>query len=302
MNDVLPAPSDSSPPKPVAVIESDTFCEKCGFNLHTQPVWKDERLDILICRCPECGGHQAAGQQTTVGYSWLSRLALAGALVWMVIFLALVIGTFFGFLGYTVFNYEYLTFNRSEDAQGQALNIGTDANGMRFRIVGSTTQPLGSEPSFIARRFVDWVPVLGVPVPEGWYYRSNKWEWWMGMAFFLLGIWIISAILAAVSWHWRKGLMYLWLLLPLLGTTFFYVVETAQSANRNYLSTNVIPILCLFSALSGMLFMALGLRAGRPLTRLILRAFVPPRARQLFAFLWTCDGLTLKPVTKEEGT
>jgi len=36
-------------------VQTDTFCEGCGYNLHTQAVVREARLGILICRCPECG-------------------------------------------------------------------------------------------------------------------------------------------------------------------------------------------------------------------------------------------------------
>jgi len=32
-------------------LETDLFCQTCGYNLHGQPVSRDERLGILICRC-----------------------------------------------------------------------------------------------------------------------------------------------------------------------------------------------------------------------------------------------------------
>ncbi|MDB5300946.1 MAG: hypothetical protein JWO87_2609, partial [Phycisphaerales bacterium] len=45
----------------ISNIHTDTFCESCGYNLHTQAVVRDERLGLLICRCPECGRWAAAG-------------------------------------------------------------------------------------------------------------------------------------------------------------------------------------------------------------------------------------------------
>ena len=85
---------------PIAVIETDAFCEDCGFNLRTQKVWRDERLAISVCRCPECGRHHAAGMRTTAGSAWARRAALGGLVVWLIVQLAFVVGVFFAFVGF----------------------------------------------------------------------------------------------------------------------------------------------------------------------------------------------------------
>lgn len=85
--------ADSDRLPAVGVIETDVFCGKCGFNLHTQKVWRDERLGIPICRCPECGAIDAAGRNTASSSLWLKRLALVGMILWLAIVLGFIAGT-----------------------------------------------------------------------------------------------------------------------------------------------------------------------------------------------------------------
>lgn len=85
---------------PVARLETDRFCTECGYNLNTQAVWRDERLGILLCRCPECGRHHPAESNVTMAQDWLRRLTSIFATIWMigvVIFLSLVMLVMTGF-------------------------------------------------------------------------------------------------------------------------------------------------------------------------------------------------------------
>src|SRR4029079_18116386 len=94
MTDLLTEPLPPLPPqRPLArytQLECDLFCENCGYNLHGQPVNRDERLGILLCRCPECGRFHPAGHRTTATSVWLSRLAAAFLALWVLI----VVGVF----------------------------------------------------------------------------------------------------------------------------------------------------------------------------------------------------------------
>src|SRR4051812_19229538 len=76
----------------VSVVETDAFCD-CGYNLHGQVVWRDEGLGILVCRCPECGRHAAAGRFTGIHSAWLHRLSMALVILWVMFLLGV-----FGFL------------------------------------------------------------------------------------------------------------------------------------------------------------------------------------------------------------
>lgn len=87
----------------VGCIQTDLFCEGCGFNLKGQSVWKDERLGIFVCRCAECGRHHAPGTSTSAGNLWLGRISRGLMLLW-VMFLV-------GWFVYTVGAIAELQFN-----------------------------------------------------------------------------------------------------------------------------------------------------------------------------------------------
>src|SRR4051812_6127348 len=69
------------------VLETDVFCLNCGYNLHAQPVTRDERLGIFVCRCPECGRFHPAGAGVTAAGLWAGRLATAALTCWVLVVL-----------------------------------------------------------------------------------------------------------------------------------------------------------------------------------------------------------------------
>jgi len=84
-------PVDTTPwfaalPK-VAAVEIDRYCENCGYNLRTQPVRRDDRTQVPLVRCPECGRYQAAAQTATPLRPWLQRLGVFGLWAWMLFLL-----------------------------------------------------------------------------------------------------------------------------------------------------------------------------------------------------------------------
>lgn len=68
---------------PVAYVETDRFCVGCGYNLRTTPVIRDARLDVLICRCSECGKVQHAVDLQGLRHVWLARVGTAIAVGWI---------------------------------------------------------------------------------------------------------------------------------------------------------------------------------------------------------------------------
>ena len=72
----------------VARVETDRFCERCGYNLRSASVRQDPRTDLLLCRCPECGKFHAANDAATAGRLWLRRMTTA--LLWRWILLIIV--------------------------------------------------------------------------------------------------------------------------------------------------------------------------------------------------------------------
>src|SRR5690348_18374707 len=90
MHELTAEPSSEIGPV-VSHLQTDTFCAGCGYNLNTQAVLRDARLDLLICRCPECGRFTAAGQGTSAARVWLNRFGILLLMVWL-LFLFVVFG------------------------------------------------------------------------------------------------------------------------------------------------------------------------------------------------------------------
>jgi hypothetical protein len=70
---------------PTASVETDRYCDGCGYNLRLQPVRRDPRTKIPMARCPECGMFHAAGEGTTAGKLWLYRASRILLLLWVVV-------------------------------------------------------------------------------------------------------------------------------------------------------------------------------------------------------------------------
>lgn len=64
-------------------VETDRYCDECGFNMRTLPVVRDGRTRLLLTRCTECGTLAYAGAATTAGRVWLQRLGVLLLFVWM---------------------------------------------------------------------------------------------------------------------------------------------------------------------------------------------------------------------------
>lgn len=86
----------------VGHLQTDTFCAHCGYNLVTQAVLRDSRLEILVVRCPECGRFTAAGQGTSAAKVWLNRFAtvMLGNYVLFLIVVFCAVTFFMGMIAY----------------------------------------------------------------------------------------------------------------------------------------------------------------------------------------------------------
>lgn len=290
-----------TPSPPVGVIETDAFCDGCGFNLHTQKVWRDDRLGLAVCRCPECGRHHAAGTRTTAGNAWLRRAALAGLIAWLILQLAFVAALFGGLVGVQAMANECLLTRDYMTRDGQPVDVrnsGTAAQYARADIADAPFDLARAEVVY-GKRLAPWL--LGRATRDAEAYRfATPVEAAVCAAISAAVLLAASAVLASLSWFWRRGLMWLWLALPVTATllVFFLIAEDGRP-NLTYLNGVAhagIGIEIKLATAVGVAFalvMALGLLIGRPIARLAVSVFVPPRARQLFAFLWHCDGKTM---------
>lgn len=287
----------------LGVIETDAFCEGCGFNLHTQHVWRDDRLGIAVCRCPECGKHHAAGMRSTSTAAWARRLALVGLLIYVLIALSFVVGSFFLFFGIDVAAMEMATQTRVETVDGKAVQFSygpPSQSPFWFRMGDSSQTPLPL--SDVVNR-TTLIPTLGGPDRNDVnFYRSDP----PLIAFivvgttFTLATFLDGCIVAAFAWFWRRGWSAVWLLMPFLAAVVVLSMQlsdqqyTYMGANRPRREGESIW----YAITAGMLvcqcvLLGAGLLLGRPIARFALTVLIPPKSRQLFAFLWHRDGLTM---------
>src|SRR3954453_15877769 len=102
-------------------LETDTFCVGCGYNLHSQEVTRDQRLGIFICRCPECGRFHPAGTGITASRPWISRLATAMLVFWVLIVLFAIFWIVMGLGAAEVAHVEQFTYSRMETTDGREV-------------------------------------------------------------------------------------------------------------------------------------------------------------------------------------
>lgn len=297
-----------SPPAPTpatarSVIETDTFCEACGFNLMTQPVWRDEGLGLLVCRCPECARHHPAQNKTTIGTAWLHRLGTLGMVIWVGLVLLVLVALYFGMIGNFAAAEEMLTWQRTETLDGVPVQQTWDAKASKLvylpEIEAATpdfSKAIPAAKVHTIRRFVAWLPGGVKRGSYGYGGAAEPAQAIMVLSIFAASIAVIGAFLSSVSWHWRPGRRWIWLAVPVLA----YFTVLAISRETRYGGTGEAPSVhhdvdIVYVAVVGLqlVVLGIGLLFGRALARVALLMFLPPKARQVFAFLWLCDGKTM---------
>jgi amino acid transporter len=261
-----------------ARIEADLFCTQCGYNLHSQPVVRDERLGILVVRCTECGRYQPAGAASNAGRVWLGRLATITLAVWILVVTAFVVGSTFGLGGLQVAHVEIFSIGGYVGPNGQRVFPSWDAAGRKRVWVTRDDEPIAVENPPWQRTFV--------PLREVFQDR---------VAAALLGSLMCAApvifggVMAAIMWHVPRRRYWMLAALPVLAGMFviagFHVDESSRGGD-----ISVVVKIVVVAAMGQIAFITLGTLIGRPIARALATLFVPPRPRQALAFLWTADG------------
>lgn len=252
----------------IGLIQTDTFCEGCGYNLHTQAVTRDERLGILICRCPECGRYSAVGQTTTAARVWLNRLATVLLTSW-VFFLLVLFALCSFFLG--------------------MLAYGHMAEMTEYRPVApiQTIKPGYADP-YRYLRVVKQIPANDADqLNEQWWAQA-----WLAVLTISLGL-ITGGLFAVLLWHCKGWVRILAFLPAVLGcgvASTGWISEPQAPAMRVWGLLHIGVYL-----LIDLLAIGIGLLLGRWFARGLIRVLVPPKPRQHLAFLWLTDGKVLKP-------
>ena len=330
----MTAPPGMSPPPPILedpdaaparrppplqrhlVIQADQFCA-CGYNLHGQTVERDERLDLPLVRCPECGRWHPAGHGSTALRPWLARLATLGLALWMLLMAAYAVASGGVLIGMQFFFLEMNTAYALLDVgSGREVEYDSALAASAAPAANLTTNPatlpttapaaasaatVGAAPP-VLYRYLD----TGDPVPAGaqveWasvplYHPAAARSTFRPPAFarylpilIAAAVGLLGGILqAAALWHvrdWRRALPPLAVLLFAGG---MYAMIVSGESSYSYVKSMAYGFggLVLGAATAGWV---VGTLVGRRVARFLVSLLVPPRPRQVFAFLWLADG------------
>jgi hypothetical protein len=111
---------------------------------------------------------------------------------------------------------------------------------------------------------------------------------------------IAAVMIACLVWFWRRRWQWLWLLMPSAVAAFSLSYYRTILTNRTWMQVErdgfdlYVGVIGAVAALQTLVILA-GLLAGRPIGRFLIGVLIPPKSRQLFSFLWHCDGKTMPP-------
>ncbi|MDB5353638.1 MAG: hypothetical protein JWN24_91 [Phycisphaerales bacterium] len=245
----------------ISHIHADTFCESCGYNLHSQAVMRDERLGLLVCRCPECGKWAAAGQGTSASRVWLNRFGTLLLVGWVLVLLVIFgLGTLF--LGMLPYGY-MMSFTHWKNVEVPIANMpGKHQTVYRYELRDPPPSDSDEAADLRAQRTITMCVAAALAA-------------------------VIGGLHAVFLWHARGPWRILAFALPLAGCVGAWVIWNMDPQTVD-LSSWAVPRIAWFLLLE-CLGVSLGLLLGRPIIRGLLRILVPPKPRQHLAFLWTVD-------------
>jgi hypothetical protein len=166
-------------PVPLGLVQTDLTCEGCGYNLYSQPITRDERLGIPVCRCPECGRFNVPGKATDASRAWLRRLGV-GLLVLYVLAVLWVIGL--AVTGLAALQHEYLSGEVRERVYGQGRS--RDA----------------------AFELMYWLGTAALGFTFGMFLALVGWHWKRRWALLVAALPFVVAPLVYMSWlDWLRG-------------------------------------------------------------------------------------------------
>jgi hypothetical protein len=298
-----PAPPVTRRRETRRIVTGDRFCTRCGYNLIGQQIAREEHYSLLIVRCPECATVASVQEYPLLG-GWAVRWGVLLAVLW---FLAL-IGWWPGSSG--------IVF-------GMSLAVTDEATQGYYHHIQDLhaeyeTQTTGQAPSNTIRTITTPTGTIRIGNLTS---SSSFGKWWeqqdhaavlaeaggwrgvvTGHAFLIL---IPTALMVfGVGWLWSVFLLQLkrrWLIVcgaAVMFVALLFVVPIVMDWRMHagtwarYAANDQLglPILVTCIALC-VVPLGLGLWLGRPLTRVGVRALLPPRLRSSLAFLWTAEGL-----------
>ncbi len=283
----------------VSALVGDRLCTKCGYNLTGQPVVREPHYRMLIVRCSECATVASVQEYPLLG-RWVGRWAMLAAAMWFAastVFLLATGGTIFGFgtaivetasrpLALTIAEH-HLAWLKEQDPD----SLGPQ---LQWQLTAGPQLYASLDPNWWATQD----PAALLAEAGGWRGAVD----WSALGFWgWLSVWILAAgcFWAVLLAHLRRKWLVLFSLLPVGIASLFaiaiYVGDPTAVAGWATATTvaeqQLGPIFCELSIAFALIPLNLGLIFGRPFTRLLIRALLPPRLRSSLALLWTTDGL-----------
>jgi len=262
----------------VGHVQTDTFCESCGYNLHTQAVVRDQRLGLLVCRCPECGRFSAAGRATSASPIWLNRFATGLLITWILFLLTLfcLCSLFLGLVAYgnLMQDVRFESFQRPvPNHPGQFYPM------MRYTLRDTSRSGIENDIEWQRRELFEHALLMGVTA--------------------LLGL-LSGGFFSVLLWHvngWKRALA----LLPALVGCGWCAVVWSNDPMAVWIrpwGERRLGLVCVGECAA----IAVGIYLGRPAARGLLHILLPPKLRQNLAFLWTVDGKRLAVISPSGDT
>ncbi len=256
---------------PVACVELDRFCTGCGYNLRTLPVHTHPATEILVIRCTECGKFQPANDATSVARPWLNRLSGIGLGVWMLL-LAVV------FIQLNVLQ-GVVSFGTLQELTTWRAVDGSDGNNPRTITVNGTT--ITYTGNIRIRGNKTYLPAPRKPQPDDNLFMTLM----IGSSFLLAFVAGTGAVV--VFPHWPK------VAYAAVGLTLPVVIGGIITYAWSHEAPLLVGWGLRYTALHAGVQMLGGMTAvlvGRPVSRLVVRMFLPPGVRPRLAYLWHADG------------
>ncbi len=295
----------------VSMLSGDRPCARCGFNLTGQHVIREPHYGMLVVVCPECGAPAALQEYPLLG-RWAARWGALLAAAWVtlvLLMLAVSVGVSFGFgvLATEASGMKLAQYIAERHHEWMATDAATRtppaSAATTAYITSMLQQPASPYNGIDAGWWAAQDPGVMLAASGGWWgaFDWNVLYSWIGASVPLLGAGIAWAV--ALS-HVRRSR--LWLVIVAVMTLtggLAVLVWSAESASSRWPGAWLTGIdlarRIYFAPIIAMTLVAevvpffVGLMIGRPLARLMVRAFVPPRLRVPLSFLWLCDGKEL---------
>ena len=273
----------------VSNLVGDRLCISCGYNLVGQPVLREPHYQMLIVRCPECATVASVQEYPLLG-RWANRWAAMLAALWLLVMLALWIGS-----GAAIFGLSYGASDVA--AQKYRYFLGNEFQEWIQNHQPATTQ---GRFSWTTNDYQAWTASQDF---QALFQRAGGWtgavDWtalWVWAALLIAGF-VIGCIWSVALFGRRRPALLIWGIVIMAVALAFSTISFAEWYLRDRMwgwhaaERAICPTVMVLSLGIGAAALATGLMCGRSCVRGLVRALLPPRLRSSLAFLWITDSL-----------